>query len=393
MAKMSINMFTKTAKLMPANISILMRGETGIGKSQLVRQLAVHWGFKPEDVIDRRLAQMSEGDMVGLPSTDGNVTRFNPPDWYKKACNAPCVLFLDELNRAAPEVMQAAFQVVLDRELNGWQLHPGTRVLSAVNVGSNYVVNEMDPALLRRFWAVDLDPTKNDWLKWARDVKKMNEVIVEFIQQDDSWLRAPQGANLDDVHPTPASWERLNDSLIAAGVIDTPEDPVFRMMCLGFIGIEATSKFVEFAKMSDANVTGVDILEKYSKIRARLKKNLSKEKWAAGVESLAVACRNLETAPTSEQVKNVKEFIEDCPVELRVAFIPKLTETAMTDSTPADKKDRLMKNLKVFWNAISESTLEAYGIEVPTQAKVNIDSAVAVPPQAPKKRGRPKKTP
>lgn len=386
MAKMSINMFVKTAQKMPAPISILMRGETGIGKSQLVRQLASHWGFKAEDVIDRRLAQMSEGDMVGLPSTDGNVTRFNPPDWYKRACNTPCVLFLDELNRAAPEVMQAAFQIVLDRELNGWKLHPETRVLSAVNIGSSYVVNEMDPALLRRFWTVDLDPTKSDWLKWARDVKKMNETIIEFIQQDDSWLRAPQGANLEDVHPTPASWERLNDSLIAAGVIDTPDDPIFRSMCLGFIGIEATSKFVEFAKMSDANVTGVDILEKYSKIRNRLKRNLSKEKWAAGVESLAVACRNLEKTPTDEQVKNVKEFIEDCPVELRVSFIPKLTEQAMADTTPKDKRDLLMKNLKILWGAIHSSTLEAYGIDAKTVAQPSQPKTAA-------KRGRPKKNP
>src|SRR5437867_2646181 len=88
---------------------------------------------------------------VTFPSTDWNVTRFNPPEWYMQACERPMVLFLDELNRATNEVMQAAFQIVLDRQLNGWKLHPLTRVYAAINMGANYTVNEMDPALLDRF--------------------------------------------------------------------------------------------------------------------------------------------------------------------------------------------------------------------------------------------------
>src|SRR6266567_850685 len=139
MTTMSVRTFLKVGRSLPANISVLLRAPHGVGKSQVVRQLGrsiaddLQKAGSVKDAelvehIDRRLSQMSEGDVIGLPSTDGNVTRFNPPDWFKRACDKPCILFLDELNRATPEVMQAAFQIVLDRELNGWKLHPLTRV-------------------------------------------------------------------------------------------------------------------------------------------------------------------------------------------------------------------------------------------------------------------------
>ena len=76
---MSIATFTSVVPHLPTNASILLRGPHGIGKSQVVRLaarlIAASEGLKDFPVIDRRLSQMSEGDMIGLPSTDGEVTR------------------------------------------------------------------------------------------------------------------------------------------------------------------------------------------------------------------------------------------------------------------------------------------------------------------------------
>ena len=69
---------------------VLLRGRHGIGKSQVVYQIAGSLGLP---VIERRASQMTEGDLVGLPSTDGNTTTFNPPDWFKECCNEPRILF------------------------------------------------------------------------------------------------------------------------------------------------------------------------------------------------------------------------------------------------------------------------------------------------------------
>ena len=225
MSNMSIKTFLSVAEVLPIETSVLLRGPHGIGKSQVVRQVAKSFNLT---VIDRRLSQMTEGDMVGLPSTDGEVTRFNPPDWYKRACTTPVCLFLDELNRATPEVMQAAFQIVLDRELNGWQLHSETRVFAAVNASAAYTVNEMDPALLDRFWTIDLEPTVEDWLTWARseateDQPRVYNVITDFIAGNEKWLDSPKDAEPGKVSPSRRSWERLSGALTKAGITQLEE--------------------------------------------------------------------------------------------------------------------------------------------------------------------------
>jgi MoxR-like ATPase len=44
----------------------------------------------------------------------------------------PIVLFLDELNRARPEILQAVYDLALNRRLAGKSLPPGSRVAAAI---------------------------------------------------------------------------------------------------------------------------------------------------------------------------------------------------------------------------------------------------------------------
>lgn len=340
MTTMSIATFKKVAVKLPASTSILLRADHGKGKSQVVRQLAaplaLRFGVKIEDyiVIDRRLSQMTEGDMVGLPSTDGEVTRFNPPDWYKLACNQPCILFLDELNRATPEVMQAAFQIVLDRELNGWKLHPHTVVFAAVNTGATYTVNQMDPALLDRFFVTDLVPTIEDWLGWARQRNEgksagfnVHPIVADFIQNNNKWLDPPKNAtDALQVHPSRRSWERVSDALCEADVIEDAQHELFYNLCLGFVGTEATIAFHGFAKSYDHQVTAEDILERYhtKAVKAKIAKQ-GTERLNVCIDKVAEYITSKLTELTERQGKNLAAFMGDLNDELRIACWSKLT--------------------------------------------------------------------
>ena len=328
MTTMTIKTFISVVPRLPTATSILLRGPHGIGKSQVVRQvaevIAAREGIDRFEVIDRRLSQMSEGDMIGLPSTDGEVTRFNPPEWYKRACDRPVCLFLDELNRATPEVMQAAFQVVLDRELNGWKLHPQTRVFSAINHSAAYTVNEMDPALLDRFWTVDLTPSNEDWLVWARGDGKIHPTIVEFIAGNEKWLDTPRDIEPGKVSPSRRSWAALSRALEGAGVADTPDNFSFYPLCLGYVGTEATIAFHSFAKTIDSQVSGEDVMERYSQTKKKIAR-LGQEKQNIVIEKVAeYVTKKLKTL-NDVQGANLKEFMEDLPGELRVSAWSKLT--------------------------------------------------------------------
>ena len=349
MTTMSVKTFLSVSAHLPVDTSVLLRGPHGIGKSQVVRQVAKHFGL---EVIDRRLSQMTEGDMLGLPSTDGDVTRFNPPEWYMSACRRPVALFLDEINRATPEVMQAAFQVVLDRELNGWKLHPETRVYAAVNASAAYTVNEMDPALLDRFWTIDLTPSVQDWLDWATDGDRVHVNITQFIKTNEKWLDTPKNTEPSAVAPSRRSWERLNNALTSAGVIDQPDHPLFYPMCLGYIGTEGTIAFHGFVKTMDRQVTGEEIVEKYPEVKSKIER-LGQEKLNIAIEKVSeYLFSNNVTTLTDTQGQNVRDFMKSLPGELRTAAWAKWTSKGV-------EKLELAKSLHKW---CIDSILETFGV-------------------------------
>lgn len=357
MTTMSIKTFLNVVPNLPARTSIMLRGDTGIGKSRLVRNVAHRLGFKQEDVIDRRLSQMTEGDVIGLPSIEGGVTRFNPPDWFKSACESPKILFLDELNRAVQEVMQVAFQVVLDKELNGWKLHPQTRVFTAINVGASYTVNEVDPALLDRFFVVDVEPTVNDWVEWARSTDpivggNISPTIINFmLQHGETWLFAEKNQHPGRKTTSPRSWEGLNAAIVNAKIDDKPHDAMFYPMCLGFIGTEATIAFHGFAKEIE-HITGEDIIERYQKVEDKIKRFKQDQTLAAidaASEYVISKLNNLD----DNQGKNLTSFMEVLQDELRLTFWMKLTAKG------ADK----LPLLKDVHKSTSRLVLKAFGME------------------------------
>jgi hypothetical protein len=314
MTTMSVRTFLNVSTKLPVETSVLLRGNHGIGKSQVVRQVAKHFGL---EVIDRRLSQMSEGDMVGLPSTDGEVTRFNPPDWYKKACKKPVALFLDELNRATPEVMQAAFQVVLDRELNGWKLHPETRIYAAVNASAEYSVNELDPAQADRFWTIDLEPTVEDWLTWATDTG-VDSVLVDFIRQNPGHLRAKGQLEPGKVYPSQRSWDKLNQALKKTGLdLQTQGVPdILYPLSIGFVGLEASIAFRDFVKNYENILSAEDILNDWKKNKGKVGK-LSADKQNALLDKILIHCKG--NTWTDDQLDNVSAFAKSVSQEMTIA--------------------------------------------------------------------------
>mgnify|MGYP003641538183 FL=1 len=239
---------------------VLVRGRHGVGKSQVVYQLAKGLGLP---VVERRASQMTEGDLLGLPSTDGNVTSWNPPEWYKTACTHPVVLFLDEVDRATSEVRQGIFELTDSRKLAGFTLHQDTLIFAAVNGGEHgeqYQVGEMDPAELDRWTVFDVEPTTEDWLDWAGDV--VHPVVWNFINQNHTHLEHKDDYEPNKVYPSRRSWHRLSECLEAGSLLDEGADSsiVFNLTN-SFVGFEAAVAFKDFVDNYERQVTVEDILD------------------------------------------------------------------------------------------------------------------------------------
>jgi MoxR-like ATPase len=240
-----------------ARLPVLLRGRHGIGKSQVVYQIA---GSLELPVIERRASQMTEGDLVGLPSIEGNRTTFNPPDWFKMACEEPAVLFLDEVDRATLEVRQGIFELTDSRKLNGHTLHPDTLIFAAINGGEHgesYLVNEMDPAELDRWSVWDIEPTTEDWLAWGKT--NVDSLIWDFINQNRGHLEHTSDIEPNKRYPSRRSWKRLNDVLAQAEQLEA--GPAMFNLAQSFVGFEAAVALNDFAKNYERVVTVEQLLE------------------------------------------------------------------------------------------------------------------------------------
>ena len=108
---------TLAEKILGAKLPLMLRGPHGIGKSECVYQLGVKMSLP---IVERRAAQLSEGDLLGLPTkkelpNGSQVTSFLPPDWLQECVTDARLLFLDEVDRAQLEIRQGIFQLTNSR--------------------------------------------------------------------------------------------------------------------------------------------------------------------------------------------------------------------------------------------------------------------------------------
>ena len=164
----------------------MLVGRHGIGKSQII---AEHFQNRGLTVIAFFLGQMSDpGDLIGLLHKEESTGRseFLPPYWWPSD-DKPIVLFLDELNRARPEILQSVMELALNKTLAGKQLPAGSLIISAVNEGDEYQLTDLDPALVSRFNLYEFAPTIEDWLLWA-EKNDIDERVTAFIQKQPHFL-------------------------------------------------------------------------------------------------------------------------------------------------------------------------------------------------------------
>mgnify|MGYP001324822728 CR=1 FL=1 len=324
---MDIRTFKTLAANLPPEIAILMRGPTGVGKSFMGKALATEIGLP---FLDVRGSTMDESQVSGIPdfetSKTSGVATFCLPSWYVRACREPVVLMLDELNRSMPQVMQSFFQIVLDRELGNnvdgdpLRLHPQTRVIAAVNHGAEYDVSEMDPALLRRFWVVDLDPSNQDWIDWAM-VNDIDSLTIDFVRQHPEHLRvSPASVEPGTVIPTPASWHRLDSCLqhmkLSPSEVAGSRPEGLYALSTGFVGTEAAIAFSEFIAKYERVISAEDVIA--GKVTKDRTEDLQASEALAVIEKLVVHCTENEWK--KKEAKNIAAFVKTRGGEQMVYF-------------------------------------------------------------------------
>ena len=239
---------------------VFLWGPPGIGKSEVVEGIAREMnGF----MIDLRLGQMDPTDIRGVPfyNKDLGVMDWAPPvdlPTEEFAAQYPIVvLFLDEMNSAAPAVQAAAYQLILNRRVGKYVLPDNVVMIAAGNRESDKgVTYRMPTPLANRFIHIEMRADFTAWVDWAANNKIHKDVVgyLSFAKQD---LYDFDAKSASRSFATPRSWTFVSE-LLEDDDLDTE---TATDLIAGTVGEGLAVKFMAHRKVAGKLPNPTEVLE------------------------------------------------------------------------------------------------------------------------------------
>ena len=222
-----------------SGVAVFLHGPSSEGKSARVKQIDPDCEIiylrnaSPDSLNGKSVYNQETGEMIDIK-----------PTWLKKV-EEKCekepdkfhVIFFDEITNALPSIQGIAFNIVLDREVNGkWKLPENARIVAAGNdMKDSLAANQLAEPLFNRFAHVYIKTTTENWLKWASE-NNIHPAIYSYIAyKNGETLRTKYDGEKPNADPR--KWEMASKMLYAT---ESPE------MLRALVGEEITKEFVEF---------------------------------------------------------------------------------------------------------------------------------------------------
>ena len=237
---------------------LFLWGPPGIGKSELVEGIARELGGL---MIDLRLGQMEPTDIRGIPFYNKDIGKMDCappvelPDEEMSKDYPIVVLFLDELNSAAPSVQSAAYQLILNRRIGKYRLPNNVVMVAAGNRESDKgVTYRMPTPLANRFIHQEMKVDFPSWQEWAVNNNIHKDVVgyLSFAKQD---LYDFDAKSASRAFATPRSWTFVSQ------LLDEEEDnDTVTNLIAGTVGEGLAVKFMAHRKVASKMPNPTDIL-------------------------------------------------------------------------------------------------------------------------------------
>src|SRR5210317_896563 len=238
---------------------IFLWGPPGIGKSEVVEQITD--SLPNSHLIDIRLSLWEPTDIKGIPYFDSNTGTMvwgapsELPNEEFAAQYDNIVLFLDEMNSAAPAVQAAAYQLILNRKVGTYTLPDNVYIVAAGNREADKGVTYRMPApLANRFVHLELKVDFDDWFQWAVNNDIHQDVVgyLTFSKKDlyDFDPKSPSRS-----FATPRSWSFVSELLE-----DELDETTTTDLVAGAVGEGLAVKFMAHRKVASKMPNPTDIL-------------------------------------------------------------------------------------------------------------------------------------
>jgi len=238
---------------------IFLWGAPGLGKSDIIKQLGDELNAP---VIDIRLSLWEPTDIKGIPyfNPESHTMQWAQPAELPNAEFASehdnVILFLDEMNSAAPSVQAAAYQLVLNRKVGTYTLPDNVLIVAAGNRDADKGVTYRMPApLANRFVHLEMKVDFDDWFQWST-VNKIHKDVVGFLTFSKKDLYDFDPRSSSKAFATPRSWSFVSELLF-----DDEEDTnVLTDLISGSIGEGLAVKFMAHRKIASKLPDPRDVL-------------------------------------------------------------------------------------------------------------------------------------
>ena len=247
------------AKCFKIKRPVFLWGPPGIGKSEVVADIAREMGGL---MIDLRLGQMDPTDIRGIPFYNKELGKMDwappidLPDAEMASQYPVIVLFMDEMNSAAPAVQSAAYQLVLDRRVGKYVLPDNVVMVAAGNRESDKgVTYRMPTPLSNRLLHLEMKVDFPSWQEWAVNHKIHKDVVgyLTFAKQD---LYDFDAKSSSRAFATPRSWFFVSELLAD----EDTDDATTTDLIAGAVGEGLAVKFMAHRKISGRLPKPEDIL-------------------------------------------------------------------------------------------------------------------------------------
>ncbi|MEM6890197.1 MAG: MoxR family ATPase [Pseudomonadota bacterium] len=245
--------------------SWMLHGRPGVGKTEVVSQLAVRIGAV---LYDLRLTTIEPQDLRGLPYYDHEAqkTVWYRPEDLPDTPDRPAVLFLDELTSAAPHLQPTVYGLLQERRVGRHRLPDSVFIVAAGNsVEDGAVAYDMGTALSDRLIHLHLRADTADWIANVAVPRNLHPAVIAFLRGRPDLLETTEEtlSRGELIACTPRAWERV--SQIMANV---PERQLRQAMIAGTVGDTVAAAFAVVADDIAATVRIEDMLDASFKERA-----------------------------------------------------------------------------------------------------------------------------
>lgn len=239
---------------------IFIWGPPGIGKSEIIADITAEMGGH---MIDLRLGQMEPTDIRGIPFYNRETGKMDwappveLPDEELASQYPVIVLFLDEMNTAAPAVQAAGYQLILNRRVGKYKLPDNVVIAAAGNRESDKgVTYRMPSPLANRFVHIELAVDFPSWFDWS--VKHgIHQDVVGYLNHAKADLFNFNPRDSGRSFATPRSWSFVSQFLKD----EAADELVLRDLIAGTVGEGVMIKFMAHRKISSQLPPALDILQ------------------------------------------------------------------------------------------------------------------------------------